>query len=426
MKAVIEFMSRSPCDLTVYVDNQACKAFCLRQGVTKASKHFEGRLLWLQDIVQRKVLQMKYVSTHANLGDIHTKPLGPARMQCLLFLHDFVDNCDRSVGENEWNQAHALAMMKARVRSVKQVTGNNSSWCKKIALLLMMMPMEAEAVSSVAFCHHHVVCLAMVCMIFMVIVTSAAAMESSQFSSSGEDTDGWLFVPKPVSYLQYVGAAIAGAMAFLFTWSLGSRRGYADGVEGIPNSTTTTTSGGTALNGGAVDGTTLVMAILAMIVLYLFKVIYDLKGESLRLREELAGAQQPEASDVDNDNNTNDNFDEREILKDQVITLRDKVAHLTQCLVESEEKAQEFKYEIKIHLGAKRDLAKENRVLRQQLDSADRELTRARERARPPERVVVTGKGRCFHHEGCHHIYRNYNQTHVYNVCSHCRGMFNG
>ena len=72
MKAVIEFMSRSPCDLTVYVDNQACKAFCLRQGVTKASKHFEGRLLWLQDVVQRKVLQMKYVSTHANLGDRHT------------------------------------------------------------------------------------------------------------------------------------------------------------------------------------------------------------------------------------------------------------------------------------------------------------------------------------------------------------------
>ena len=100
------------------------------------------------------------------------------------------------------------------------------------------------------------------------------------------------------------------------------------------------------------------------------------------------------------------------------------MAHLTQCLVESEEKAQEFKYEIKIHLGAKRDLAKENRVLRQQLEAADRELARARERAVPPERVVVTGKGRCFHHEGCHHIYRNYNQTHIYNICNHCRAMF--
>ncbi|CAE7291170.1 RE1 [Symbiodinium sp. CCMP2592] len=58
MKAVIEFMSRSPCDRILYVDNQSCKAFCLRQGVTKASKHFEGRLLWLQDIVQQKRLRV--------------------------------------------------------------------------------------------------------------------------------------------------------------------------------------------------------------------------------------------------------------------------------------------------------------------------------------------------------------------------------
>ena len=84
MRAVVEFMSRSPCDLIVHVDNQACKAFCLRQGVTKASKHFEGRLLWLQDVVQRKVLQMRYIPTYANLGDIHTKPHSPAKLQSLV------------------------------------------------------------------------------------------------------------------------------------------------------------------------------------------------------------------------------------------------------------------------------------------------------------------------------------------------------
>ena len=245
-------------------------------------------------------------------------------------------------------------------------------------------------------------------LIFMVIMTSTAAMESSQFSSSGDDTDGWLFVPKPMNHLQSVGAIVAGAVSLLVAWSLGSRFGYASGLEESVTSTSTTTDGAVT-NGGAIDGTTLVVAILVLTVFYLFKVNYNLKNESLLLREELAGAQQPEAS-----GDANDDFDEREVLKDQVVTLRDKVAHLTQCLVGSEEKAQEFKYEIKIHLGAKRDLAKENRNLRQQLEAADRELTRARERAVPPERVVVTGKGRCFHHViGCHHIYRNYNQTHI-------------
>ena len=244
MKAVVEFMSRSPCDLTVYVDNQACKAFCLRQGVTKASKHFEGRLLWLQDVVQRKVLQMKYVSTHANLGDIHTKPLGPARMQCLLFLHDFVDDCDRSVGENEWNQAHASAMMKARVRHVKQVTGSSSSWCKKIALLLMMMPMDVEATSTTAVYKYNCVPVLAVFMVMMVCFTGVAAMESSQESANDE---GWLFITAPGGQVCRRGGmyAMAATLAGLLAWSLGRtpRHGVDNDVhDGVYQDTTTTTS----------------------------------------------------------------------------------------------------------------------------------------------------------------------------------------
>ena len=116
MKAVIEFMSRSPCDLILYVDNQSCKAFCLRQGVTKASKYFEGRLLWLQDAVQQKRLIMKYVATHANLGDLHIKPLAPARLQTLLHLHDFVDTHGRPIGAEEWDRAATSAAIKAQVK----------------------------------------------------------------------------------------------------------------------------------------------------------------------------------------------------------------------------------------------------------------------------------------------------------------------
>ena len=147
MKAVIEFMSRSPCDLIIHVDNQSCKAFCLRQGVTKASKHFEGRLLWLQDAVQQKRLSMKYVATHANLGDLHTKPLAPARLQALLHLHDFVDLHDRPIGAEEWERAATSASMKAQVKRVRTVVGHDCSnmWVKRIAMLLMMMPVPAEA-----------------------------------------------------------------------------------------------------------------------------------------------------------------------------------------------------------------------------------------------------------------------------------------
>ena len=50
-------------------------------------------------------------------------------------------------------------------------------------------------------------------------------------------------------------------------------------------------------------------------------------------------------------------------------------------------------------------------------------LSEQRNQAVPPC-VVVTSRGKCYHHEGCHHVYQNYNQNDIYKVCSHCKDMF--
>ena len=67
MKAVVEFMAGTRCDLIVYLDNISAKSFALRQGVSKAAKHIEGRLLWLQNVVQQQRLTLKFVPTHRTL-----------------------------------------------------------------------------------------------------------------------------------------------------------------------------------------------------------------------------------------------------------------------------------------------------------------------------------------------------------------------
>eukprot|EP00439_Symbiodinium_sp_Y106_P024509 s8988_g3.t1 len=82
-----------------------------------------------------------------------------------------------------------------------------------------------------------------------------------------------------------------------------------------------------------------------------------------------AGADEPQ---VVNEVNTNNGGD----LKAQVLYLSDRVEHLGQCLLESENKALEYKHETKIHIGAKRDLSKEIVGLKRQLEAADRELAR--------------------------------------------------
>ena len=241
MKAVIESMSRSPCDLILYADNQSCKAFRLRQGVTKASKHFEGRLLWLQDAVQQKRLIMKYVATHANLGDLHTKPLAPARLQTLLHLHDFVDTHGRPIGAEEWDRAATSAAVKAQVKRVRTVAGNDiaNTWVKRVAMLLMMMPVPAEA-SSAAVMKPTTLILVAVCAYMCV---SVCAVESTMVSGLEAANDGWIFIPRPDGQL-YRQCVSNGAtlLAVIVSWSLGSMSaGYFNGAEDLVTSTTTTT-----------------------------------------------------------------------------------------------------------------------------------------------------------------------------------------
>ena len=384
MKAVVEFMSRSPCDLTVYVDNQACKAFCLRQGVTKASKHFEGRLLWLQDVVQRKVLQMKYVSTHANLGDIHTKPLGPARMQCLLFLHDFVDDCDRSVGENEWNQAHASAMMKARVRHVKQVTGSSSSWCKKIALLLMMMPMDVEATSTTAVYKYNCVPVLAVFMVMMVCFTGVAAMESSQESANDE---GWLFITARGGQVYRRGGmyAMAATLAGLLAWSLGPtpRHGVDNDVhDGVYQDTTTTTSTTPSMQFST--------EYIYFAALVFFLGVMMVMSILLIKAKRVCSRQQTELAEL------------RELCSALWDEQRDDKARLADLKKECFE------------------LSSENAAL--QYDILDR--PQGTQTTRIPREVVITDHGRCYHHRTCGVVRnRTFRAAYPCKECVHLFGM---
>ncbi|CAE7949425.1 unnamed protein product, partial [Symbiodinium sp. KB8] len=90
--------------------------------------------------------------------------------------------------------------------------------------------------------------------------------------------------------------------------------------------------------------------------------------------------------------------------QNKVITLEAKFKHLRQYLVE-EEKGQEYKYVIKMHVSAKRDLSREIGQLRTQLQASYREFMQARERMAPPGNIVVMGRGRDNHHEGCRDMF---------------------
>ena len=148
MKATITFMTGEPCQLVVLLDNASARQFALRQGVSKAAKHIEGRFLWLQDAVRQGRLQVKAVSTHYNLGDLFTKPFSPARLLALCYLHGLVNEHHDAVGEKEWEDVQLKHEFKQQVNRVKhQFVGSHvaTGWIKKVALLTLLMPNAAEA-----------------------------------------------------------------------------------------------------------------------------------------------------------------------------------------------------------------------------------------------------------------------------------------
>ena len=364
MKAVVEFMAGTR-DLIVYLDNISAKSFALRQGVSKAAKHIEGRLLWLQNVVQQQRLTLKFVPTHRNLGDLHTKPLTPARLLALLYMHDMVDACDRPVGGNEYENTQAAYAMKLQVKR-SRVCANGAlpdTLCKRIALITMMlsMPEGAEACQgrSLTICITSMVSF----VIASIVILRALSLESSE-----------------AGMLQAI--FLSGFVVMEFFES---------------------SFGGQAMS--------MSVAFAAMSVLCLVLCVL-LVNTRAALRAATTG-----------DRNLREQLKERDA---QVTSLSDKIEHLRECIVSSEDKALQFASAERLQIGAKREMAHEIRGLQTRVQALERELVAARAATGPPAAVYYTsGRGRCYRHESCHHV-RNNNGRRQLLACTQCRMRFYG
>ena len=65
------------------IDNSATKQISNKRGTGKL-RHVSGKLLWVQDQVSMKVLEVKQIGTLLNMWDIGTKPLGKGHFYALM------------------------------------------------------------------------------------------------------------------------------------------------------------------------------------------------------------------------------------------------------------------------------------------------------------------------------------------------------
>ena len=67
-------------DLELHTDSSSAKSFMERRGLGK-NRHVQTKYLWIQERLALGDFNLKKVSTHVNLGDLMTKPLGGAAMR---------------------------------------------------------------------------------------------------------------------------------------------------------------------------------------------------------------------------------------------------------------------------------------------------------------------------------------------------------
>ena len=58
-------------------DSQACIRIASNPCLAERTKHFDVKYHWLREKVKAKKVELRYISTHEQLADIFTKPLGP-------------------------------------------------------------------------------------------------------------------------------------------------------------------------------------------------------------------------------------------------------------------------------------------------------------------------------------------------------------
>ena len=83
--------SKSAFSCNLYLDSSAARGVLSRRGVGRL-RHLSCRVLWLQNLVVEKMLQVKAVLGTINPADVSTKRLSIARLESLMFLFGLWSN----------------------------------------------------------------------------------------------------------------------------------------------------------------------------------------------------------------------------------------------------------------------------------------------------------------------------------------------
>ena len=119
LRNILHFLTGDVQCVVLHVDNSAVRNVAAKLGVGRL-RHISGRMMWMQQLLRSKDIDIRQVSTIYNIADLNTKGLARERFFALLWMIGYV-NGNGKVGETEYGRMQAKAMMKSQINVVNRV-----------------------------------------------------------------------------------------------------------------------------------------------------------------------------------------------------------------------------------------------------------------------------------------------------------------
>ena len=119
LRNILQFLTGDVQCVVLHVDNSAVRNVAAKLGVGRL-RHISGRMMWMQQLLRAKEIEIRQVSTTYNIADLNTKGLTRERFFALLWMIGYVD-ADGRVGENEYARMQTKSVMKSPISVVNRV-----------------------------------------------------------------------------------------------------------------------------------------------------------------------------------------------------------------------------------------------------------------------------------------------------------------
>ena len=119
LRNILQFLTGDVQCVVLHVDNSAVRNVAAKLGVGRL-RHISGRMMWMQQLLRAKEIDIRQVSTTYNIADLNTKGLTRERFFALLWMIGYV-KADGRVGENEYARMQTKSVMKSQISVVNRV-----------------------------------------------------------------------------------------------------------------------------------------------------------------------------------------------------------------------------------------------------------------------------------------------------------------